>query len=137
KGLSDRFDEYERSKVFDAKRVLENELANERCAKEFYREFGEYMCRMLQNLQKSEGSFPLPIGSQVREPSAEPSAQPVSAPYPDDPYVVARDATISDAALATSSIDDNDDDTAPLDSQPHEPQLCHPEKALEETHLPC
>nr|GFC30753.1 hypothetical protein [Tanacetum cinerariifolium] len=30
KGLSDRFDEYERSKVFDAKRVLEKELVNER-----------------------------------------------------------------------------------------------------------
>nr|GEV81745.1 hypothetical protein [Tanacetum cinerariifolium] len=49
KGLSDRFDEYERSKVFYAKRVLEKELVNERNAKEFYREFDEYMCRMLQN----------------------------------------------------------------------------------------
>nr|GFC22225.1 hypothetical protein [Tanacetum cinerariifolium] len=39
KGLSDRFDEYERSKVFDAKRVLEKELVNERNVKEFYREF--------------------------------------------------------------------------------------------------
>nr|GEZ08427.1 putative reverse transcriptase domain-containing protein [Tanacetum cinerariifolium] len=48
KGLSDRFDEYERSKVFNAKRVLEKELVNERNGKEFYREFGEYMCRMLQ-----------------------------------------------------------------------------------------
>nr|GFD35006.1 hypothetical protein [Tanacetum cinerariifolium] len=35
KGLSDRFDEYERSKVFNAKRVLEKELVNERNAKEF------------------------------------------------------------------------------------------------------
>nr|GFD61810.1 hypothetical protein [Tanacetum cinerariifolium] len=71
------------------------------------------------NLQKSEGSFPLPIGSQVREPSAEPSARLVSAPYPDDPYVVARDAIIADAVIATSSIDDDDDDdTAPMDSQP-------------------
>nr|GFB91338.1 hypothetical protein [Tanacetum cinerariifolium] len=61
KGLNDRFDEYERSTVFDAKRVLEKELVNERNAKEFYREFGEYMCRMLQNRQKSEGSFPLPL----------------------------------------------------------------------------
>nr|GFC71377.1 hypothetical protein [Tanacetum cinerariifolium] len=73
KGLSDRFDEYERSKVFDAKRVLEKELVNERNAKEFYREFNEYMCRMLQNCQKSE------------------------------------DATIADAAIATSGIDDDDD----------------------------
>nr|GFD12002.1 hypothetical protein [Tanacetum cinerariifolium] len=48
KGLSDRFDEYEKSKVFDAKRVLEKELVNEWNTKEFYREFGEYMCRMLQ-----------------------------------------------------------------------------------------
>nr|GFC43241.1 hypothetical protein [Tanacetum cinerariifolium] len=86
KGLSDRFDEYERRKVFDAKRVLEKELVNERNGKEFYREFGEYMCRMLQNRQKSEGSFPLPLGSQVREPPAEPSTRPVPAPYPDDPY---------------------------------------------------
>nr|GFD34115.1 hypothetical protein [Tanacetum cinerariifolium] len=85
KGLSDRFDEYERSKVFDAKRVLEEELVNERNAKEFYREFGEYMCRMLQNRQKSE------------------------------------DAAIADAAIATFGIDDDDDDTALMDSQPHEP----------------
>nr|GFC12329.1 hypothetical protein [Tanacetum cinerariifolium] len=34
KGLSNRFDEYERSKVFYAKRVLEKELVNERNAKE-------------------------------------------------------------------------------------------------------
>nr|GFA71439.1 hypothetical protein [Tanacetum cinerariifolium] len=79
KGLSDRFDEYERS--------------------------------------KSEGSFSLPLGLQVREPHAEPSARPVPAPYPDDPYVVTRDA-----AIATSGIDDDDDDTAPMDLQPHEPR---------------
>nr|GFC29696.1 hypothetical protein [Tanacetum cinerariifolium] len=94
KGLSDRFDEYERSKVFDAKRVLEKELVNERNAKEFYREF---------------------------EPPVEPSARPVPAPYPDDPYVVTRDAAIADAAIATSSIDD-DDDTTHMDSQPYEPR---------------
>nr|GEW42488.1 hypothetical protein [Tanacetum cinerariifolium] len=121
KGLSDRFDEYERSKV-DAKRVLEKELVNERNAKEFYREFGEYMCRMLQNHQKSEGSFPLPLGSKVQEPPAEPSARLVPAPYPDYPYVVTRDAAIADASIATSSIDDDDDDTAPMDSQPHKPR---------------
>nr|GFC53416.1 hypothetical protein [Tanacetum cinerariifolium] len=79
KGLSDQFDEYERSNVFDAKRVLEKELVNERNAKEFYREFDEYMCRMLQNHQKSKGSFPLPLS---------------------------LDAAIADAAIATSSIDD-------------------------------
>nr|GEY55385.1 hypothetical protein [Tanacetum cinerariifolium] len=123
KGLSDRFNEYKRSKVFDAKRVLEKELVNERNAKEFYREFGEYICRMLQNRQKSKGSFPLPLGSQVREPPAEPSARLVSAPYPDDPYVVTRDAAIADAAIATSGIDDDDDDTSPIDSQPHEPRF--------------
>nr|GEX67313.1 hypothetical protein [Tanacetum cinerariifolium] len=122
KGLSGRFDEYERSKVFDAKRVLEKELVNERDAKEFYREFGEYICWMLQNRQKSEGSFPLPLGSQVREPPAEPSARPVPAPYPDDPYVVIRDVAIADAAIATFGIDDDDDDTAPMDSQTHEPR---------------
>nr|GFB85716.1 hypothetical protein [Tanacetum cinerariifolium] len=33
----------------------------ERNGKEFYREFSEYMCRMLQNRQKSEASFPLPL----------------------------------------------------------------------------
>nr|GEY43232.1 hypothetical protein [Tanacetum cinerariifolium] len=122
KGLSDRFDEYERSKVFDVKRVLEKELVNERNGKEFYREFSEYMCRMLQNHQKFEGSFPLPLSSQVREPPAEPSAQPVPAPYPDDPYVVTRDAAIADAAIATSSSDDDDDDTAPMESYPYEPR---------------
>nr|GEX90604.1 hypothetical protein [Tanacetum cinerariifolium] len=47
KGLSDRFDEYEGSKVFKDKRALEKELVNERNGKEFYPEFGEYMCRML------------------------------------------------------------------------------------------
>nr|GEU74167.1 hypothetical protein [Tanacetum cinerariifolium] len=96
KGLSDRFDKYEGSKVFKNKRALEKELVNERNGKEFYQEFGEYMCRMSQNRQKSEGSFPLPLGSDV-----------------------AIDAT----AVATSSIDDDDDDTAPIDSQPYEPLL--------------
>nr|GEY92946.1 putative reverse transcriptase domain-containing protein [Tanacetum cinerariifolium] len=91
KGLSDRFDEYERSKVFNAKRVLEKELVNERNGKEFYREFGEYMCRMLQTSK------------------------------------VQRDAAIADATIATSGIDDDDDDdddddSAPMDSQPYEPQ---------------
>nr|GFA04658.1 hypothetical protein [Tanacetum cinerariifolium] len=100
-GLSDRFDEYERRKVFDAKRVLKKELVNERNGKEFYREFSKYMYRMLQNHQKTEGSFPLPLSSQVREPPANPSARPVPAPYPDDPYVVTRYAAIADAAIAT------------------------------------
>nr|GFC27900.1 hypothetical protein [Tanacetum cinerariifolium] len=40
-------------------------LVNERNGKEFYREFGEYMCRMLQNRQMSEGSFPLPLSSTM------------------------------------------------------------------------
>nr|GFC33500.1 hypothetical protein [Tanacetum cinerariifolium] len=56
KVLSDRFDDYERSKVFDAKRVLEKE-----------------------------------------------------------------DVAVADAAIATSGIDDDYDDIAPMDSQPHEP----------------
>nr|GFB69064.1 hypothetical protein [Tanacetum cinerariifolium] len=80
KGISDRFDEYERSKVFDAKRVLEKELVYEKNAKEFYREFGEYV-------------------SDVAESSK-----------------VRRDTAIADAAIATSGIDDDDDDTAPMDS---------------------
>nr|GFC43149.1 hypothetical protein [Tanacetum cinerariifolium] len=117
KDLSDR---YEGSKVFEDKKVLEKELVNERNEKEFYQEFGEYMCRMLQNRQKSEDSFPLPLGSQDREPHAEPSARSVPAPYFDDPYVVTRDATIATAAVATSGIDD--DDTAPMDSLPYEPR---------------
>nr|GEZ20603.1 putative reverse transcriptase domain-containing protein [Tanacetum cinerariifolium] len=100
KGLSNRFDEYERSKVFDAKRVLEKELVNERNGKEFYREFREYM---------------------FQEPPAEPSARPVLAPYPDDPYVITRDTAIVAAAVATSGIDD-DDNATPMDSQPHEPR---------------
>nr|GFC77641.1 hypothetical protein [Tanacetum cinerariifolium] len=41
---------------------------------------------------------------------------------PDDPYVVTRDAAIADAAIATFSIDDDDDDIAPMDSQPHKPR---------------
>nr|GEY94450.1 reverse transcriptase domain-containing protein [Tanacetum cinerariifolium] len=94
KGLSDRFNEYERSKVFEAKRVLEKELVNERNGKESYREF-------------------------VREPPAEPSARPVPTPFHDDPYVVTRDAAIAAAAIATFGIDD-DDNTAPMDSQPYE-----------------
>nr|GEU47267.1 putative reverse transcriptase domain-containing protein [Tanacetum cinerariifolium] len=84
-----------RSKVFDAKRVLEEELVNERNGKEFYREFCEYMCRMLQNHQKSEGSFSLPLGS---------------------------DAATADADIATSGSDDDDDGTTPMDSQTHEPR---------------
>nr|GFD51542.1 hypothetical protein [Tanacetum cinerariifolium] len=80
------------------------------------------MCRMLQNHQMSKASFPLPLGSQVREPPAEPSARLVSTPYLDDPYVITRDAAIADAAIATFGIDDDDDDTAPMDSQPHKPR---------------
>nr|GEX21694.1 hypothetical protein [Tanacetum cinerariifolium] len=124
KGLSDRFDEYEGSKVFKDKRVLEK--VNERNGKEFCQEFGEYMCRMLKNRHKSEDSFPFPLGSQVREPPVEPSARPVPALYPDDPYVVTRDAAIAAVAVATFGIDDDDDDDdniAPMDSQPYEPQL--------------
>nr|GEY71637.1 reverse transcriptase domain-containing protein [Tanacetum cinerariifolium] len=102
KGLSDRFNEYEGSKVFEAKRVLEKEL--------------------------SEVSFPLPLSSQVREPPAEPFARPVPAPYPDDPYVVTRDA-----AIATSGIDDDDDDTTPIDSQPYE--LCGSPHDARSTHF--
>ncbi|GJW17886.1 hypothetical protein Tco_0025322 [Tanacetum coccineum] len=54
KDLSDRFDEYERSRVFKDKKILEEELVSERNKKDFYREFGEYMCRMLQKCQQSE-----------------------------------------------------------------------------------
>nr|GFC18722.1 hypothetical protein [Tanacetum cinerariifolium] len=65
KGLSDRFDEYEGRKVFKDKKVLEKELVNEKNRKEFYREFGEYMFRMLQKRQKFEDSFPLPLGNFI------------------------------------------------------------------------
>nr|GEX34978.1 putative reverse transcriptase domain-containing protein [Tanacetum cinerariifolium] len=102
--------------------VLEKELVNERNRKEFYQEFRKYMCRMLQKHQKTEDGFPLPLGSQVREPLAEPSVRPVLSPYPDDPFVVTRDAAIATAAIATSGIDDDDDETAPIDSQPYEPR---------------
>nr|GEU64689.1 hypothetical protein [Tanacetum cinerariifolium] len=74
------------SKVFEDKKVLEKDLVNERNRKEFYQEFGEYMCRMLQNRQKSKDSFHLPLGS---------------------------DAAI---VVATSGIDEDDDDTALMDS---------------------
>nr|GEU84312.1 hypothetical protein [Tanacetum cinerariifolium] len=102
KDLSDRFDEYEGSKVFENKKVLEKELVNKRNGEEFYQEFSEYI-----------------------EPLAKPSARPVLAPYSDDLYVVTRDAANADvvaAAVATSGIDDDDDDTAPMDSQPYEPR---------------
>nr|GFA13551.1 putative reverse transcriptase domain-containing protein [Tanacetum cinerariifolium] len=59
KGLSDRFDEYERSKVFDAKRVLEKELVNERNGKEFYREFGEYIT--MPPRKSTRGNPPPPL----------------------------------------------------------------------------
>nr|GFC05175.1 hypothetical protein [Tanacetum cinerariifolium] len=104
--------------------VIEKELVNEKNMKEFYQEFGEYMCRMLQKRQKSKDSFTLPLGLLVREPPTEPFARPVLAPYPNDPYVVTRDAAIIAAVavvVATFGIDD-DDDTAPIDSQPYEPR---------------
>ncbi|GJV35576.1 hypothetical protein Tco_1408053 [Tanacetum coccineum] len=121
KGLSDRFDEYERSKVFKDKKILEKELVNERNRKDFYREFSEYMCRMLQKRQRSEDGLPVPSGSQVRKPPVEPFARSTPALRSDDPYVVARDAA---AAVTTSDIDD-DDDTASMDSQPYEPRDHH------------
>nr|GEW13171.1 putative reverse transcriptase domain-containing protein [Tanacetum cinerariifolium] len=110
KGLSDRFDE-----------------------KEFYQEFGEYICRMLQKRQKSEDSFLLPLGPQVREPTADPSARPVPALHYDDPYVVARDTTAA-AAIATSDIDD-DDDTAPMDSQPYDSRAVGLIRWIEKTEM--
>nr|GEY56437.1 putative reverse transcriptase domain-containing protein [Tanacetum cinerariifolium] len=55
-----------------------------------------------------------------KEPPADPSARPVPASYPDDPYVVTRGAAIAASAIATFGIDD-DDDTAPMDSHPYEP----------------
>ncbi|GJT95293.1 putative reverse transcriptase domain-containing protein [Tanacetum coccineum] len=118
KGLSDRFDEYERSKVFKDKKILEKELVNKRNRKDFYREFGEYMCRMLQKCQKSKDGLHVPSGSQVKKPPAEPFARSAPALRSDDPYVVARDAA---AAVTTSDIDD-DDDTSSMDSQPYEPR---------------
>nr|GEY48060.1 reverse transcriptase domain-containing protein [Tanacetum cinerariifolium] len=54
------------------------------------------------------------------EPPAEPFARLVLAPYPNDPYVVTRDAAIDAADVATFGIDD--DDTAPMDSQPYKPR---------------
>nr|GEY85840.1 hypothetical protein [Tanacetum cinerariifolium] len=66
-------------------------------------------------------SFPLPLGSQVREPPTEPSPRPVPALHPDDPYVVTRDTTAAVVAVATFGIND-DDYTVPMDSQPYEPR---------------
>nr|GFD39895.1 hypothetical protein [Tanacetum cinerariifolium] len=57
------------------------------------------MKKLVKGLSDQFDDIPLPIGSQVREPHAEPSAQPVSAPYPDDPYVVTRDAAIADSVI--------------------------------------
>nr|GEY18356.1 reverse transcriptase domain-containing protein [Tanacetum cinerariifolium] len=66
-------------------------------------------------------NFPLPLGSQVREPPTEPSPRPVPALHPDDPYVVTRDTTAAVVAVATFGIND-DDYTVPMDSQPYEPR---------------
>ncbi|GJV98871.1 hypothetical protein Tco_1554123 [Tanacetum coccineum] len=60
--------------------------------------------------------LPVPSGSQVKKPPAEPFARSTPALCYDNPYVVARDAA---AAVTTSDIDD-DDDTASIDSQPYE-----------------
>ncbi|GKG43329.1 hypothetical protein Tco_0480013, partial [Tanacetum coccineum] len=87
--------------------------------KDFFREFGEYMCQMLQKRQKSEDGLLMPSGSQVRKPPAEPFTRSAPALCSNDPYVVARDAAA--AAVTTSNIDD-DDDTASIDSQPYEPR---------------
>ncbi|GJT02197.1 hypothetical protein Tco_0823366 [Tanacetum coccineum] len=92
KGLSDRFDEYERSKVFKDKKILKEELSGD--------------------------GLPVPSGSQVRKPPAEPFARSAPTLRYDDLYVVARDAA---AAATTSDIDDDDDDTVSMDSQPYEP----------------
>nr|GFC69449.1 hypothetical protein [Tanacetum cinerariifolium] len=90
--------------------------------KEQDRHFLGLGCDNIEMDRTSEGSFPLPLGSQVREPPPEPSARPVPAPYPDDPYVATKNAAIADAAIATFGINDDDDDTTPMDSQPHEPR---------------
>nr|GFC83733.1 hypothetical protein [Tanacetum cinerariifolium] len=46
----------------------------------------------------------------------------VSAPVnPDHAPAQSVDAAIANATIATSGIDDDDNDTAPMDSQPHEP----------------
>ncbi|GJT88859.1 putative reverse transcriptase domain-containing protein [Tanacetum coccineum] len=73
---------------------------------------------MLQKHQKSKDGLPVPSGSQVRKPPAEPFARSTPALRSDDPYVVARDA----AAAITTSDSDDDDDTAFMDSQPYEPR---------------
>nr|GEW98446.1 reverse transcriptase domain-containing protein [Tanacetum cinerariifolium] len=94
KGLSDRYDEYEGSKFFKDKKVLEKEL--------------------------SADSFSLPLGLQVREPPTEPSVRPVPALHHDDPYVVTRDTTAATAAAVATFGIGGDDDTVPIDSQPYE-----------------
>nr|GEZ64510.1 hypothetical protein [Tanacetum cinerariifolium] len=78
--------------------------------------------RTMRNVMSDFSRLKKLVKGLIREPPAEPSARPVPAPYPDDPYVVTRDAAMADAAIATSSIDDDDDDTAPIDSQPYEPR---------------
>ncbi|GJZ24989.1 hypothetical protein Tco_0562448 [Tanacetum coccineum] len=92
------------------KKIPEKELVNERNRNDFYREFGEYMCRMLQKRQKSEDGLPVPSGSQVRKSHVEPFARSAPALRSADPYTA--------AAVTTSNIDD----TASMDSQPYEPR---------------
>nr|GEW87952.1 putative reverse transcriptase domain-containing protein [Tanacetum cinerariifolium] len=93
------------SKRINTEGRMKKKFKEQDCHFEFYQEFGEYMCRMLQKRQKSEDSFPLPLGSQDREPPAEPSARSVPAPYSDDLYVVTRDAAIAAAALFVHDMD--------------------------------
>nr|GFD36108.1 hypothetical protein [Tanacetum cinerariifolium] len=66
--------------------------------------------RTVRNVMSDLSGVKKLVTGLIREPPAEPSTRPVSAPYPDDPYVVTRDAAIADAAIATSDIDDDDDD---------------------------
>nr|GEV31490.1 mannosyl-oligosaccharide 1,2-alpha-mannosidase [Tanacetum cinerariifolium] len=96
KDLSDRFDEYEESKVFEDKRALEKELVNERNGKEFT-ENTVNICVECCKIIKSPKIVFLCL-------------------------LVRKDAAFAVAAIATSGIDDDDDDTAPMDSQPYEPR---------------
>ncbi|GJS19440.1 putative reverse transcriptase domain-containing protein [Tanacetum coccineum] len=86
KDLSDRFDEYERSRVFKDKKILEEELVNERNKKDFYREFGEYMCRMLQKCQKSEDGLPVPSDAAAAVTTSDSDDDDDTAPMDSQPY---------------------------------------------------
>nr|GEU63489.1 hypothetical protein [Tanacetum cinerariifolium] len=99
------------SKIFSTRRVKKK-------FKEQDRHFVGLGCDNIE-MDRTVRTVMSDLSGLKKEPPVKPSARPVPAPYPDDPYVVTRDAAIVAAAIATSGTGDDDDDTTPMDSQPY------------------